>query len=194
MRRALSRGVARARREEGITLVELLVGALMGVIVMGATASLMISAVKSQPKISEKSQTITTARWVMERLTREIRNGIAVAPEKATASEVSFTSYVRTPTCGGTGTLGSSAKAIPCQVTYRCTTTKCSRIEAAPGVYEGTERTIFSGIDSADVFSYTPSEGPARYIEVTLRFPNPSGSGDLTISDGASLRNANLSY
>jgi hypothetical protein len=194
MRRALSRRLEGAGREDGITLIELLVGAAMGVAVMAATASLMISAVKSQPSISEKSQTITTARWVMERLTREIRNGIAVAPGRATASEVSFTSYVRTPTCGGTGTLAGGTKAIPCQVTYRCTTTKCSRIEATPGVFTGTETTIFNGIDSANVFSYTPSAGAARYIEVTLRFPNPSGSGNLTISDGASLRNANLSY
>jgi len=35
------------------------------------------SAVKSQPQISEKSQAVSTARWVMERMTREIRNGIA---------------------------------------------------------------------------------------------------------------------
>jgi type II secretory pathway pseudopilin PulG len=194
MRRALSRRLEGAGREDGITLIELLVGAAMGVAVMAATASLMISAVKSQPKISEKSQTITTARWVMERFTREIRNGIEVNPAKATASEVSFTAYVRTPTCGGTGTLAAGAKAIPCQVTYKCTTTECSRIEAPPGEFKGTETTIFKGIDSANVFSYTPSEGPARYIEVTLQFPNPSGTGDLTISDGASLRNANLSY
>jgi type II secretory pathway pseudopilin PulG len=197
MRRVLPRMLARAGREDGFTLVELLVGAAMGVIVMAATASLMISAVKSQPKISKKAQTISTARWVMERMTREIRNGIAVAPEKATASEVSFTTYVRTPTCGGTGTLASGSKAIPCQVTYRCTTIKCSRIEAAPGVYTGTERTIFSGIDSSEVFSYSPSAVEAKdikYIEVELQFPNPSGSGELTISDGASMRNATLAY
>lgn len=195
MRRALSRRLEGAGREDGITLIELLVGAAMGVTVMAATASLMISAVKSQPKISEKAQTISTARWVMERFTREIRNGIEVTPGKATASEVSFTAYVRTPTCGGSGTLAAGSKAIPCQVTYKCTTTECARIEAPPEDFAGgTETTIFKGIDSADVFSYTPSEGPARYIEVTLQFPNPSGSGDLTISDGASLRNANLSY
>ena len=104
---------------------------------MAATASLMISAVKSQPQISEKSQTISTARWVMERLTREIRNGIAVDPEKATASEVSFTAYVGRRPAAVAGTLAGGSKAIPCQVTYRCTTTECSRIEAAPGVFTG---------------------------------------------------------
>ena len=30
------------------------------------------------------------------------------------------------------------------------------------------------------------------YIGVTLRIPNPEGRGNLTISDGASLRNATL--
>ncbi len=61
-----------------------------------------------------------------------------------------------------------------------------------PGVYTGTATTIFSGIDSSNVFSYSPSAAAATYIGVTLRLPNPSGSGDLTVSDGASLRNATL--
>ena len=34
----------------------------------------------------------------------------------------------------------------------------------------------------------------ATYIEVTLSLPNPSGPARLTVSDGASLRNATLSY
>src|SRR4051812_17803008 len=106
----LGRIFGNCRDERGLTLIELLVAATMGVILMGAAASLMISALKDQPKISKRAQTISTARWVMERFTREIRNGIAVAPGKATASEVSFTTYVRTPTCGGTGTLASTAK------------------------------------------------------------------------------------
>jgi type II secretory pathway pseudopilin PulG len=193
MRRALSRRLEGAGREDGITLIELLVGAAMGVTLMAATASLMISAVKSQPQISEKAQTISTARWVMERFTREIRNGIEVNPEKKTASEVSFTAYVRTPTCGGSGTLPATSNAKVCEVTYKCAPPACWRTETDPGG-SGTATKIFSGIDNANVFSYTPTEGPARYIEVTLRFPNPSGTGNLTISDGASLRNANLAY
>jgi prepilin-type N-terminal cleavage/methylation domain-containing protein len=181
-------------REDGFTLVELLVAAAMGAILFAATASLMISAMKDQPKLSKRAQTISTARWVMERLTREIRNGIAVEPTKSNASQVSFSAYVRTPTCGGTGTLASGSKAIKCQITYKCTTTSCSRIEAAPGVYTGTETQIFSGIDSSSVFSYSPNAAEATFVRVTLQFPNPSGSGDLTVSDGASMRNATLKY
>jgi type II secretory pathway pseudopilin PulG len=184
----------RAGDEDGVTLIELLVAATMGVVLCAAAASLMISALRSQPEISKRAQTISTARWVMERFTREIRNGIAVAPGRANDSEVSFTTYVRTPTCGGTGTLAAASKAIPCQVTYKCTPTACSRTEAAPGIYTGTPTKIFSGIDSADVFSYTPSAKEVKFIEITLRFPNPSGSGNLTVSDGASMRNATLAF
>lgn len=181
--------------ESGFTLVELLVASLMGVIVCGAVGSLVISAVRTQPKISERAQSITTARWALERLTREIRNGIAVAPGKATTSEVSFRAYVRTTACGVGVIPASNVPARECQVTYRCTTTKCTRIEAEPGVYTGTERTIFEGIDSDNVFSYVPNATEATFIKATLRMPNPNepdGPPAVTVSDGASMRNAVL--
>lgn len=178
--------------EAGFTLVELLVASAMGVIVLGAVGSLVVSAMKDQPKISKRAQNISTARWVLERLTREIRNGVKV--DQATASTVSFQTYVRHSTCGGTGTLASTSPSIKCEVTYTCTTTSCSRIEAAPGVYTGTAKTIFEGIGSSDVFSYSPSAAEATNITITLLMPNPSGPAALTISDGASLRNATLTY
>jgi type II secretory pathway pseudopilin PulG len=183
-----------SRREGGFTLIELLVASTMGIIVLSAVGSLVISAMRSQPEISQRAQNITTARWVLERLTREIRNGVAVDPERATASEVSFRTYVRRSTCGGNGVLASNLPARECQVTYRCTTTKCSRLEAAPGVFTGTETTIFEGIDSSNVFTYSPNAQEATFIKITLRIPNPSGSAALTVSDGASLRNATLAF
>lgn len=188
--------IARLRRDEaGVTLIELLVAAAMGVVLCAAAGSLMISALRTQPEISKRSQDISTARWIMERLTREIRNGIAVDKDHATASEVSFTTYVRTSGCGSGKTLAASAKAIPCQVTYRCLASTCSRTEAVPGVFTGSARTIFKGFSNTNVFSYTPKASEAKFVEVTLTFPNPSGrGGDLTITDGASLRNANLLY
>lgn len=193
------------RGEAGFTLVELMVASMMGVILLGVAGSLVISAMKGQPELSERANNISTARWVMERLTREIRNGVVV--DKATPSEVSFRSYVRHSTCGSSTTLASSSPAIRCQVTYTCTTTSCSRKETAPEVLTGgTPRTIFSGIDSSNVFCYVPSAeedelscGPApedlgeiTYVGVTLHIPNPSGGSGLTVSDGASLRNAVL--
>ncbi len=67
------------------------------------------------------------------------------------------------------------------------------------------EETIFSGINSCSVFCFVPSTeqdslacgtaasvSETTYIGVTLRIPNPSGPANLTVSDGASLRNATL--
>jgi Tfp pilus assembly protein PilW len=193
MRRVLSVRLG-GPREGGFTLIELLVASTMGVVVLGAVGSLVISAMKAQPEISKRAQNITTARWVLERLTREIRNGIAVDPARANSYEVSFRTYVRRTVCGGSVTPASSVPARECQVTYRCTTTKCSRLEAAPGVYTGTETTIFEGIDSSNVFSYSPNPEEATFIKITLRMPNPSGPAALTVTDGASLRNATLTY
>jgi len=203
VRAALKARLARCRREAGFTLIELLVASTMGVVVLGAVGSLVVSAMKDQPLISQRAQEISTTRWVLERLTREIREGVRV--DNATASSVSFQTYVRHSTCGGTGVLASSAPSIKCEVTYTCTTTYCSRIEGpvvepAPEVFTGTETRIFEGIDSSDVFSYEPSEPPSpaevTYIKVTLNMPNPDGAsgGGTIISDGASLRNATLSY
>jgi prepilin-type N-terminal cleavage/methylation domain-containing protein len=184
--------VKRLRCNAGFTLVELLVAMTMGVVVLGAVGSLVVSAMKNQPRISERAQDISTARWVLERLTREIRNGIRV--DKATASSVSFETYVRHTTCGGTTALSAKTASIKCEVTYTCTTTKCSRIEAAPGVYTGKATQIFEGIDSSSVFSYTPNATEATFVEVTLHMPNPAGDAPLTVSDGASLRNGTLTY
>jgi hypothetical protein len=159
---------------------------------MGVVGSLVVSAMKNQPRISEKAQNISTARWILERVTREIRNGAKV--DQATASTVSFQTYVRHTTCGGSIPLAGTMPPIKCEVTYTCTTTYCSRIEAAIGVYTGTATRIFDGIDSSNVFSYSPSTEKATYVKVTLHMPNPSGSGAMTVSDGASLRNATLLY
>jgi prepilin-type N-terminal cleavage/methylation domain-containing protein len=191
VRAALKARLRGCRGEAGFTLIELLVASVMGVVVLGAVGSLVISAMKDQPRISESSQDISTARWVLERLTREIRDGVRV--DNATASSVSFQTYVRHSTCGGTGTLPSSSPSIKCEVTYTCATTYCTRTEAAPGVYTGTAARIFEGIDSSDVFSYVPEEDPT-FIKVTLHMPNPDGAagGGTTVSDGASLRNATL--
>jgi prepilin-type N-terminal cleavage/methylation domain-containing protein len=177
--------------EAGFTLVELLVASAMGVVVLGAVGSLVISAMRDQPQISKRAQNISTARWVLERLTREIRDGVKV--DNATASAVSFETYVRHTTCGGTTPLAGTSPSIRCEVTYTCTTTSCSRVEAAPGVYTGTATPIFKGINSSNVFSYSPSAAPT-YVKVTLQMPNPSGPAALTVSDGASLRNATLGY
>ncbi len=178
-------------REEGFTLIEMLVAMTMGVVVMGGVLILLIGAMRSQPKLDSQATNIQTARWVLERMTREIRDGVVV--DKTTASSVSFQTYVRHSTCGSSTTLASSASAIKCEVTYSCSGETCTRLEAAPGVYTGTAQTIFKGLDNASsVFTWSPSTNPT-YIEIQLEIPDSEGSGGLKAEDGASLRNATLS-
>jgi hypothetical protein len=191
------------RRRFGCAGNELLIASSMSIVLVGAVGSMMIGTLRSQPEISERSQNISTARWAMERMTREIRNGVRV--DQATTSKVSLLTYVRHTACGGSTALPSGTAAIKCEVTYECTTTYCSRIEANEGVYTGTAVKIFSGIDSSNVFCYVPSTsidslscGTAAsvsgttYVGIKLHIPNPSGSSGITISDGTSLRNATL--
>jgi type II secretory pathway pseudopilin PulG len=188
--------IARLRRqsgEEGYTLVELLVAATMGVVVMGAVASLMISAVREQPKISKESQNVSSARWMLERLTHELRNGISV--KEGTASKISFEGYVRHGTCGGTTALAAGSPAIKCRITYECSTIACTRKETSPATTTGVASQVFSGLSSSQVFTYVPSVANATYVKVTFRLPDPTSAGSpLVISSGASLRNATLGY
>ncbi len=185
--------LSEADREGGFTLVELLVSAMMGVVVMGAVAMLMISAVRGQPKITKEAQNVSSARWMLERVTHELRNGISV--KEGTASRISFEGYVRHGTCGGTTTLATGSPAIKCRITYECSATACTRKETAPATTTGVASPIFSGISSNQVFTYVPSVAKATYVKVTLRFPDPTSAGSpLVISSGASLRNATLGY
>jgi type II secretory pathway pseudopilin PulG len=181
--------MARLRGDEsGMTLVELLVAAAMSVVIVGAGTSMLISAMRSQPQLSERSQKVTEVRWVQERMTKELRNGIRV--DEAEPTTVSFVTRVRTSACGSGGALAPGAPAINCQVTYDCSGgDACTRAEAAEGaIGGGTPKSLIGELESGAVFNYFPDKEEPTYVGIVLRVPNPSGSGALTVSDGASLR------
>lgn len=180
------------RGEAGMTMIELLVAAGMAVVLVGAAGSMLVTSVRRQPELSERVQKVSTARYVLERMTREIRNGVAVYPG-ATSSQVSFKTQVRRTECGADVAEDPNDPAIQCRVTYACTTTACTRTETDLEVETGgTPRTIVTGLSSGEVFSYEPNAEEPGYIGVTLNFPNPEGSGNLTVSDGAGLRSRSL--
>lgn len=173
--------------ERGMTLIELLVASAMAVILLGGVSTVLVGAVRKQPEISERGEAVQEARWVLERMTREIRDGVAVT--SSSASTLSFEGYVRHASCGSTTPLPSSASAILCKITYSCTTTSCSRGEtttASSGT--GTLVPVFSGINSANVFAVDSSKEGGTFVGINLRFPNPEGDAHLTIADGATLR------
>jgi type II secretory pathway pseudopilin PulG len=176
--------------EAGMTLVELLVAMTLGVVVMGGVVILLLGAMRAQPRIQNQSSNVQTARWVLGRMTRELRNGIRI--DQKTTSTVSFEAFVRHASCGSAEALSSTAPPKKCEITYSCTGTTCSRIEALPTITTGTAVPLFTGLTNAtSVFTYTPSTSPT-YVGITLKIPDSSGSGALTVSDGASLRNAVL--
>lgn len=182
---------AGAGSEAGLTLVELLVASAMSVVLVGASCAMLISAVRSQPTVSRKSQEVTTARYVLERMTREIRNGIAVEPATATGSHVEFRTRVRRSACGGAVQENPSAPAIECRVSYSCTSSACTRTETAPTAPSdsGTAIPVIDNLASDKVFNYEPGP-PATptYIGISLHIANPEGEGELTVTDGAGLR------
>ncbi len=176
-----------------MTVIELLVAAAMSTVLVGAAGAMVVSAVKTQPEISERTQAISTARFVLERMTREIRNGTAV--NEATGARVSFETQVRRTTCGGGVQADATKSAIDCRVTYACTmttTATCTRTESPIGSTSGTPTTLIGGLADDDVFSYSPSAAEANYIGVTLQIPDSDGEGSLTVSDGAGLRTLGL--
>jgi Tfp pilus assembly protein PilW len=187
--------------ESGLTLIEMLVAALMSVIIVGAACGMLISAVKSQPGLSRKAQNVTTARYQLERVVREIRKAVKI--ETATPTEVQLLTRTQMTSCGGTTKASPNVQRPQCRVTYRCSAATCTRTEATEGgLAVGTATVALTGLQSANVFCFVPSteadpskcgsprsgEGPPTYVGVDLQVKNPEGPGLLTISDGATLR------
>jgi type II secretory pathway pseudopilin PulG len=181
---AISKAGRRVAREDGYTLVEVLVAATLALVVIGAGVFVFTAAVRSQPKASARGVQVQHARTATEAIVRELRQGWQVPT--ATATQLSLLTYVKSATCGG----ATATTAIPCRVTYTCAAGACTRVEANPdGSAPGPSRTVVSGLSSNSVFSYSPSPTAPTWIGVTLAFPTGSGDDAITVEDGAALRN-----
>jgi Tfp pilus assembly protein PilW len=185
-----------AGSEEGWTLVEMLLAASLGLIIVGAALGMFTSGLKSQPKATAQGAGVTQAQTAMERITRELRQGLGVIT--ATSSQISVSTYVDQATCGG----AAASTAIRCRVTYSCSGGACTRtVSQSDGSAPGTAQTVVSGMSSSNVFTYWPnaagSSGCAAagsttptYVCVTLAFPDNVGRNAITLSDGVGLRNS----
>lgn len=188
-----------------MTLIEMLVASTMSVIIVGASCSMLISAVRDQPALSKKAQNVTTARYQLERMVRELRNGVKVeVTPTPTSTQVTVLAQVRRVACGGTPQTNPDAEPVQCKVTYSCSGETCTRSEKTIGdLPVGTPTVALSGVGDSDVFCYVPSaeldptecgarkpETAPTFVGMNLQVPNPEGPGLLTISDGATLRSA----
>jgi prepilin-type N-terminal cleavage/methylation domain-containing protein len=181
---AIGQFACRARRTDGFTLPELLIGMMIGLLVVGTGVTVFTTALRSQPRTTDRLAKISDARTASERIVREIREGWDTTV--ATSSQLSFLTYVHSTSCGGP--LGATA--IPCRVTYSCSGGACTRTEAQPnGSAPGLSRTVVSGISGSGVFSYSPDSSAPTWVGITLSFPAANGDDAVTIEDGAALRN-----
>ena len=70
----------RLRREDGMTLVELLIGASLMLVVMFATLTAMDGLLKVNSRTTKLIDTVDTTRNAMSRLTRDLRDATASTP------------------------------------------------------------------------------------------------------------------
>jgi Prokaryotic N-terminal methylation motif len=181
MRRA-RRAVAALRREQGgLTLVELLVAASLGLVVVGAGMSIFVSSIRSEPRTASKVDAIQRARVTADRITRELRQGLEV--KTASPSQLEIVTYVKTADCSG----AAASTSMPCEVTYACSSSACTRTVAEPdGTEPGPTVQVVSGLASAAVFDPQPTGDPS-YVGVTFSL---AAEGDpVMVEDGVALRN-----
>ena len=179
-------------QEDGYTLPELLSAAVLLVGLLGVMGGLLTVVVRTQPRIAERSAQIQDGRAMIERVTRELREGSGL--QAPAASSVSFLTFVRTQQCGSaTPPSSTAAPAIRCRVTYACTAGSCLRTEALPdGTNPGGAVRVVEGLNSTEVFGYWPSPADPEQVTVTLEYPAAGGGESVTLSDGASLRNSGV--
>jgi type II secretory pathway pseudopilin PulG len=176
------------RSEGGYTLIELLVAATMGMVVMGGAVMVFIGAVRSEPRTSSQVAAIQQGRVVAERITRELRQGLEVVP--AGASGLELVTYLP----GGSCASSPGIEAEPCSVTYACGDGVCTRTVAQPdGSSPGAAAQAVSGLASDEVFTYSPPieaavEPDPEYVGVEFAFAMQEG-GPVVVADGATLRN-----
>lgn len=164
----------------GFTFVEVLVAMSIGLIVVGGSVVLFRGSVGSQAGITTRSAQIQTARTTAEKVTQEIRQ--AWAAPTATASQLSILTYVDSATCGG----AQANTAIQCRVTYTCSGGVCSRIERNPdGSGSAPSKQVVSGLQTNNVFTYTPDAAHPSYVGLRLTFAPATGQGAVTVDDGA---------
>lgn len=155
------------RQDAGFTLVELLVSTALALVVIGVAVMLITSALKSEPRTSSRSGQIEAGRVMLERITRELREGCRVE--------------------GGDREL---AVYMDCEVdeptyTYDCPGTACTRFDVAADKSE----LMVSGLeDEGDAWPVFVLDSE-NYVEVQLRFPRAEGGEAVTLSDGVAMRN-----
>ena len=197
--------VKRVGASEGFTIVELLVAALAGLLVLGAAVALFTSAVRNQPRLDARNAEIQQARTMSDRVTRELRQGSNAsycfgAPQTCTTNQAQLMilTFVHHAVGGTCGAAPGAGPAIRCRVFYSCNTggactrTECPLSILQPGAGCGPTVTVVTGLSSNQVFTFTPRTPGEAYVGINLSFPAEDGNNAITLQDGVALRNPPL--
>lgn len=183
----MSRIRSRIRSEDGFSFPELMVGTMIMLLVAAGAMSLVTTMVRSQPKVSERTGQIQQGRTMLERVTRELRQGNEVT--NASVSGMRIQTFVDGAECGA-----APGTTVACWVTYACGATSCTRTAEGQAA-----QTVVRGITGPAVFCYAPWDGQSAcpawtaadpaYVALRLVFPQDSGEEAITLDDGTALRN-----
>lgn len=171
-----------AREERGFTLVELLLGLVMGLIVASAVLTFSEAGYRSQVATMDLTGALSQQREGMERMTREIRQASSLT---LTSSQVvDMDTYVR----------GASGNAELRRVRYDCSSAEVCRRQEGPvgGALSANAVAIVGVVQNADVFDPEPDLYPS-FVAVAVRV-RTKGTADsprrvVTLRDGVQLRN-----
>lgn len=164
---------------DGFTLIEVLVSITLLLVVGGTVLTMLEIGVRTEPKITQRSQRIADGRVALERMTRELRQTYSVRTTGST--EIDVLTYLRS----------NSASALERRVLYQCGDGQCLRSEAAPNeAFAGSGTLFLDGVENPDVFSYSPNTISPEFIKVKLVLSIPGQGATITLSDGVNLRNA----
>lgn len=180
---SVGRRASALRREEGgLTLIELLIAATLGLVVIGAAMTVFIGVIRSEPRTTSKVTAIQEARVTVDRMTRELRQGVDTPI--TSPSQLAIITYVKAAICGG----AAASSSIVCRVTYKCEGGACIRFVSQPnGSAPGPAIRVVGGLASSSVFSYLPGAADPTYVGVSLALE--TGGDPVILGDGVALRN-----
>jgi len=139
-------------------------------IVVAAFLAAFVSVQRSEAYVSGRAEALDGMRLTMARMTRDLRQGSAVAPA-STASHLVVTTYVD----------GAQQ-----QVVYDATGSSLTRQQGSAAAVE-----LQDDLASTAIFEYAPNSGAAEVITIRLSVVPPSAP-DTTVTIDSEVRLRNL--
>lgn len=135
---SLFRRISAPEREEGFSLVELIITLSLLLVVTGAMVAIFESVQKNAAFVQERSETLDTMRTAVDQMTKEIRQA-KVVTTTSTASRLEMTTYL----------LG-----VQKSIVYEVTGENLTR-----SVDGGTAGVVQENLSSPNLFAYTKDAG-----------------------------------